>query len=178
VGVAVRPEAGYLDRARKEGIPVVRRTTGGTGVLHLEGDLLWAVVLPRSDARVGPDFARTFGRLGTGIVAGLAAVGVRSGWVPAPGLSDDCCPLSSRGEVLAARGWVLGGAAQHATSRALLHHGGISWNVDRACVDRLFGLPAGGPSSRLGGLAELVAVSEPATVAEALERALNEQLRP
>ena len=175
-GIAVPSEAPYLRRARAEGIPTAARSTGGSGVLHLEGDLLWAVVLPRSDERVGRDFPKAYARLGRGIVAGLAAAGVDAAWVAAPGLSEDCCPLSSRGEVLVAGGRILGGAAQHATSRALLHHGGISWIVDRPCVDRLFGLPADGPSSRLGGLAGLTGPGEPASTGAVLARALGDEL--
>lgn len=175
-GVGVPPDAPYLFRAREEGLSTVRRTSGGTGVLHLEGDLLWAVVLPRGDPRVGPDFTRAFGRLGRGIVAGLASLGIAAAWGAAPALTDDYCFLSSRGEVLTVDGLVVGGAAQHATARALLHHGSLAWEVDRPRVDRLFDLPVGGPSTRLGALAELVRPTNLGAVAGALERALAHEL--
>jgi lipoate-protein ligase A len=175
-GIGVRPDAAYLARARALGVPAVPRTSGGSGLLHLVDDLIWAVVLPRSDPRVGRDFARAYDRLGRGVVVGLAAVGVRARWVAAPGVADDYCPLSSRGEVLATEARIVGGAAQHATSEALLHHGTVSWSVDREQVDRLFDLHPGGPSDRLGGVNELGAVSQPAAVAEAVARALNDDL--
>lgn len=174
-GIGVPLQAPYLVRARARGIPTVARSSGGSGVLHLEGDLLWAVVLPRSDPEVGRDFPRAFGRLGQGVLEGLEAAGVRASWAAAPGLADDYCPLSSRGEVLLADGKVLGGAAQHVTSRALLHHGSVSWTVDRAEVDRVFGLPTPGPSSRLGGVTGSTGALGPEDVARSVARALAER---
>lgn len=175
-GVGVPSGAAYLLRARALGVATAPRTTGGTGVLHLEGDVMWAVVLPRSDPRVGRDPTRAYGRLGRGVVAGLAALGVRADWTPAPGLVEEVCPLSSRGQVLATDGKVLGGAAQHLTSTALLHHGSVSWSVDRPEVDLLFDLPPGGPSARLGGVSELMSNAGPDALARALAHALAEEL--
>jgi len=170
-GVSVHDDATYLQRARAEGLPTVGRSTGGTGLLHLAGDLVWAVVLPRDDPRVGRDFARAFDRLGAGISDGLRAAGVEARWAPPPDLSDDYCPLSSRGLVLVAASRVLGGAAQHATSRALLHHGGISWTVDRPRVDRIFGPLPASTLDRLGGVGDLGATLSATGLAAALERA-------
>ena len=175
-GVAVREDVSYLVRARQEGLSTTRRSTGGTGVLHLPGDLLWAVVRPRSDPTVGRDFSRAYGRLGKGVVRGLARLGLMTQWEPAPGLVDEVCTLSSRGEVLVVEDAIVGGAAQHATSRALLHHGGISWRVEPGTLDRLFALAPGGPSRRLGGLAERLSPAGPQDVARALATALRDDL--
>lgn len=172
-GVGVPTDAPYLRRARAEGIPTAPRSTGGSGVLHLNGDLAWAVVLPRSDPRVGRDYVHAYERLGQGVVAGLESLGVRTGWVDAPALTEEYCPLSSRGKVLETGGRIVGGAAQHATSTSLLHHGFVSWRVDRALVDRLFGLPTGGPSRRLGTVADGGTVVGPEELAAAVGGALS-----
>lgn len=174
-GVGVPADAPYLLRARQRRIPTVPRSTGGTGVLHLENDIVWALVLPRTDPRVGRDFTRAYGRLGRGIVRGLGRLGIPASWVAAPGLVDDYCPLSSRGEVLVVDSLVVGAAAQHVTSNALLHHGSVSWEIDREEVDRLFGLPSHGPSARLGGVAERGIPGGPVGLAEALEQALSDE---
>lgn len=175
-GVRVSEDAPYLQRARSEGIATAARTGGGTGVLHLENDLLWAVVLPRSDPRVGRDFVRAYDRFGAGLVRALVDEGLEARWAEPPGLAEAYCPLSSQGEVLVVNGRIVGGAAQHVTSTALLHHGAVSVAIDRAAVDRLFGLPAGGPSTRLGGLSELGVVTAPARLAVRTEGALAEAL--
>jgi len=155
VGVAVPELAPWLARARAEGIPVVRRSSGGTGVLHAPGDLAWSLVLPRDHPLVGRDFVGAYGRLGGGAVRFLAARGRAASWVPAPGLSAECCLLGERGQVLVVAERILGGAAQHADRAALLHHGILPFAVDRAATGRLFGLPSPGPVDRLVGLADL-----------------------
>jgi len=155
VGVAVPAAVPYLSRARTRGLPVVRRETGGTAILHAPGDLAWSIVLPRADPRVGADFVHGYARLGAGVVAWLRNRGVVSEWGPPPGSFEDYCLLSARGQVLRAGGQVLGGAAQHATRAALLHHGILPYAVDRPLLRDLFGMPDAGGADRLVGLDDL-----------------------
>lgn len=175
-GVGVDPSAGYVRRAVGEGIPVVRRSTGGSGLLHEPGDLAWSLVLPRDDPRVGTDFARAYARLGAGVAAWLRDQGVRSAWEPAPGRSSAYCTLGERGEVLRGGGKIVGGAAQHAVPRALLHHGTVSVTIDRTEIDRLFEFRDPSPTRELAGLRELgVATPEP-ELARSLAAALASDL--
>jgi len=139
-GVGVRADAPYLRNAVKAGLPTVRRTTGGSGLLHAPGDLAWSVVLPRSDPRVGSDYVRAYGRLGAGVVRFLAERKVPAAWVDPPGTDPGYCLLSARGSVLACGPKILGGAAQHLAGGALLHHGIVPLEVDRPLLRTLFGL--------------------------------------
>jgi len=175
-GVGVPADRPYLRRANGAGVSAYRRSTGGTGVLLLASDVTWAIVLPRTDRRVGRDFVRAYPRLGRGVVTALGRYGIDARWVAAPGLVDDYCPLSSRGEVLEARGAIVGAAAQHLTSSALLHAGFVSWTVDRAEVDRLFGLPVEGPSARLSGVGPFAPGLTPERLAGSVARALADEL--
>lgn len=176
VGVGVDPSAPYLARAREEGLPVVRRTSGGTGLLHAPGDLAWAVVLPRGDPRVGRSYVTDYPRLGTGAVLFLETMGIRAQWVPSSGTSSTYCTLGRRGYVLMVDDRILGGAAQHLTRDALLHHGILPRTLDRPLIERVFDLPALGGTDRLTSLEEL-GCSEPATVgARRLALALAQQL--
>ncbi len=152
LGVAQATDAPAALRAAALGLPVVRRSTGGTGVLHLPGDLAWSVVLPREDPRVGRGFVRAYGRFGEGAVRLLVERGVESSWVPAPGLSPEACLLGDRGEVLAAGPRVVGGAAQHLTARAILHHGVIGVLAEPDLESELFDVPASLLRSRRAGL--------------------------
>jgi lipoate-protein ligase A len=172
VGVAVRAEAAYVRASRAAGVPVLKRTTGGSGVLHLPGDLVWSVVLPRRDPRVGRDFARAYGRLGRGATRFLASLGLEARWAPAPGLDAGYCVLSERGEVLTVGGRILGGAAQHATGAALLHQGMIARRVERDRLDRLFGLGDPTVVARLAGLEDLGVRESGDELVAALDRAL------
>ena len=155
IGIGVPATTAWVDVARRRGIPIVRRRTGGTGVLHLAGDLVWSIVLPREDPRVGRDYAHAYARLGAGATRFLTELGLEARWMAAPSLSRSCCTLGERGCVLTARDRVVGGAAQHLTRTALLHHGTISVMVDRPLVRSLFDLSSPSDADRLAGIAEL-----------------------
>jgi hypothetical protein len=154
-GVGVPSAAGYLRSAAARGIPTVRRRTGGTGLLHEPGDLAWTVVLPRREPRAGADFTRAYERLGRGVVRWLAQLGLAGAWTAPPGLSPEYCTLGERGTVLTVGSGILGGAAQHVTRDRLLHHGTISWTVDRPAIERLFHLGRPDVTRRLVGLHDL-----------------------
>jgi lipoate-protein ligase A len=140
LGVAQSLDTPSARRARERSWAVGQRSTGGTGVLHLPGDIAWAMVLPRDHPAVGRDFVRAYDRLGRGVVEALAPMGAAVSWGPPIHFSADFCLLGPRGRVLSREGRVLGGAAQHATGAALLHHGVVALRVDRTALRELFEL--------------------------------------
>ncbi len=172
VGIGVPGDAPYLRRARESGIPVVRRPSGGAGVLHEPGDLAWSLVLSRRDPRAGRGFVHAYSSLGSGVVDFFRSLGCSAEWVPAPGLSDDVCFLSGRGEVLAVGGRIVGGAAQRVNRHHLLHHGVISATIDRAALGRVHPEASARTLDRLGSLAELGVRSDPVVAAQRLALAL------
>ena len=174
-GVGVPNATPYLIRAARAGIPTVRRTTGGTGLLHAPGDLAWSVVLPRADPRVGSDFVRAYPRLGEGVVRFLAERGVVGQWVDPPGTDPEYCLLSARGSVLKHAGKVLGGAAQHLAGGTLLHHGILPLEIDRPLLRKLFGLSASAVG-RLTSLRELGVEGAPEQLAWKLAARLSDTL--
>ncbi len=178
VGVGVRGPAPYLLRARRVGLAVVRRTSGGTAVVHGPGDLAWSVVVPRRDPRAGPDFVRAYGRLGAGVVRFLARRGIVASWEPSPGLSAEYCLLGPRGHALAVGDRILGGAAQHATATSLLHHGIVPLEVDRPLIAGIFGWDSPGPADRLIGMRELGIADPSETLGRDLAAALEVELAP
>jgi lipoate-protein ligase A len=175
-GVGVREDAPYLRRAREAGVATVRRTSGGTGVVHAPGDLAWSVVLPRAHPRVGSDFVRSYDRLGAGVVRFLHQHGVAGAWIEPPDLSADYCVLSGRGRVLTARSRVLGGAAQHLTRSALLHQGMIPRTVDPGLVARVFQITDPHVLARLVGWTELGIDTPAAALAQELAAELTRDL--
>lgn len=175
VGVFPRDSAGPVRRAEAAGIPVVHRSTGGSAVLVGRGDIAWSIVLPREDRRVGRDYVHAYRRFGHGVVAGLAPWIPDVAWAPGPALLPELCYLSGRGEVLGARDRIVGGAAQHRTGGALLHHGLIGFELDRSILARLFDLPPGA-DRRLGGLVDLGVTARPETLAEAVRQGLAREI--
>ena len=141
VGVSQRDNTPCILKARRLGIPVVRRSTGGLGLWHAAGDLVWSLVLPRSDPRVGSDFLKAYPRLGAAAVQLLAGFGVNSTWKLPTGPASEYCLLSGRAEVLTVGERALGGAAQHLTRDALLHHGVLPYRLEPGRLQELFDLP-------------------------------------
>lgn len=141
LGVSQRDGSPSERRARELDVAVCRRSSGGTGVYTAPGDLSWSLVLPREDPRVGRGYVRAYGRLGGPVALALAEAGHPAAWRPAPGLADEVCVLSARGQVLETGGRIVGGAAQHLTGRALLHHGFIARAAEPERISRIFGIP-------------------------------------
>lgn len=168
IGIGQPLNSPMARRARALGLPVLRRSTGGTGVLLGDGDVVWAIVLPRSDPRVGRDYVRAYARLGRGVVHTLASFGVEAEWGPALGLSEEFCFLGSRGCALTSHGKALGGAAQHATRSALLHHGVVPLTLDRQRLEAVFGLAPAFSEPKLTTLLELVPSVNPISFAARL----------
>ncbi len=175
LGVALPEGTPSARRAREAGIPVRRRSTGGAAVLARPGDLLWTRVLPREDPRVGPDFVHAYGRLGGGAAACLRELGAaHAAWTEPPGISEELCLLSGRGRVLAAGRRSVGGAAQHRTAAALLHHGILQFEVDLPLLSDLFGIPPATLEEHLAGVADWAPGVSPEGLAAALGRHLGE----
>ena len=174
-GVGVRADAPFLVRSAQEGVPIVRRTTGGTGLFHAPGDIAWSVVLPRADRRVGRDFVRAYARLGEGVVRFLAERRIAVRWQEPPGSDPEYCLLSARGRVLKHGEQVLGGAAQHLAGGALLHHGILPLELDRPLLRRVFGLSAAAVR-RLTSLRELGVEDAPESLAWRLAARLSDTL--
>ncbi|HEY1197274.1 MAG TPA: hypothetical protein VGG32_00915 [Thermoplasmata archaeon] len=174
-GVGVPAEAAYLVRAAKAGVPTVRRTTGGTGLLHAPGDLAWSIVLPRADPRVGNDYVHAYPRLGEGVVRFLSERGVTAKWLDPPGTDPEYCLLSARGSVLSHEEKVLGGAAQHLAGGALLHSGIVPLDLDRDLLRKVFGLSPRA-LERLTSLRELGVEGTPEELAWKLAASLSDAL--
>lgn len=120
------PAAGAYDfeRAERLGIDVVRRPTGGRGVLH-DAELTYAVVAPVAAAgRLRAAYAVVH----AGLAAGLRSLGadarLAAGVAPGPPRAGACFEATAGGEVVAG-GRKLAGSAQARIGRALLQHGSI-----------------------------------------------------
>lgn len=159
------------------GLPVLRRSTGGSALLHLPGDLLWTRVVPRSELPRG--FVREFAALGAPIAEALTEAGAPAAWGEPLGLSERFCLFGSRGRVLLAGDRAIGGAAQHLAGPALLHHGVVGRSLDRGLLSDLFGVPAPLLEERLTSLDEQRGETDPARIGQRfLELVAGERSAP
>ncbi len=167
------------EAARAEGLDVVRRITGGSGVLH-HGELTYSVV-----ARIAPPFTdsieQNYTLLSEAISAGLARrFGVRAELEPSRperGLASGACFLTPALKELKVDGRKLVGSAQRRQKGAFLQHGALPLRTDYALHARLFGLT---PERLRGAMVDLFEAAGRevghAEAAEALVQGFTERL--
>jgi lipoate-protein ligase A len=158
------------------GVEVVRRPTGGRGLLH-GADLTYAVAMPRP---TGPDGGvdAVYRRLAGALIDGLQRLGVTAAVARHDGPSGPVCFAGQQGADLRVGERKLCGSAQVRRAGAVLQHGSIL--LDRLPFDEtdLLVLRPGAPTltrvtrARLRTatvtLAELGATTDPYAVAHAL----------
>ena len=130
-----------------DGVPVLRRASGGGTVLLGPGALCWSLVLP-----VGPpggvpgDIPAVTGAIMHALAAAFRAVGVSAG---VDGTSDLTVPGPVDGGGGGERVKV-GGNAQRWLKSAMLHHGTLLSDFDLASIPRYLSRPERQPEYRAG----------------------------
>lgn len=131
-------------RAARLGLDVVRRPTGGLGVLH-DDELTYSVTAPVS---VLGGARPAYQRINEALLAALQVMGVRAAAAAAPAAggmhpkaaaASPCFQVPAEGEVVAA-GRKLVGSAQRCERRGLLQHGSV---LRSGSQDRVLELLAG-----------------------------------
>jgi lipoate-protein ligase A len=105
------------------GVDVVRRPTGGKGLLH-GGDLTYAVAMPRPAGAAGGVDA-VYELLAGALIAGLAGVGVAAAVARHDGPAGPVCFAAQQGADLRVGDRKLCGSAQVRHGEAVLQHGSI-----------------------------------------------------
>jgi lipoate-protein ligase A len=166
---------------RDRGLDVVRRPTGGRALLH-DQEITYSVAAPVEACPLGPDVMSTYRWVSSGLIAGLARLGVVAGLARRPGGasqrpdrgSPSCLTSAARCD-LVVDGRKLVGSAQARGSRAFLQHGALPLTLERQLLREVLG-PAGDPGDRATDLAALVGGLGPDEVIEALRRGFEEAL--
>ncbi len=133
-------QAAWLERARAQGVGVVRRISGGGTVVH-DGDLTYCVVAPADTPGLPGDLAGSYAWIRDLLVAALHRAGVAASAArPRPGAARlDVCFAGSTGSEVELDGRKLIGSAQRRTPRAFLQHGSIRLRDDSALYESLLG---------------------------------------
>lgn len=135
-----QPVGREIDRSRLEeqGIPWVRRPTGGRAILH-EQELTYSVVAPVSHPLFAGGLKATFSAISGALLKGLTGLGLDHAQVnrgkktnPEPGLraSPACFALLNHCEITV-DGRKLVGSAQRRTQTAFVQHGSILIHINR-----------------------------------------------
>jgi lipoate-protein ligase A len=111
------------DACRQLGVEVVRRPTGGHGLLH-GADLTYAVAMPRPSGVAG-GIEEVYTLLAGALIAGLRRVGVTAAIARHDGPAGPVCFAGQQGADLRVGDRKLCGSAQVRRSGAVLQHGSI-----------------------------------------------------
>ncbi|MBX3015138.1 MAG: lipoate--protein ligase family protein [Caldilineaceae bacterium] len=122
-----------LAAVAEHGYDLVRRTTGGRAILHVD-ELTYAVAAPTTEPRVAGGVMDAYLRLSNALVVGLQGVGVTAdkagGDVRAgPDVSAACFEVPSAYE-LTVQGRKLMGSAQSRRAKYVLQHGSLPLRGD------------------------------------------------
>ena len=112
-----------VEACARLGVEVVRRPTGGKGLLH-GGDLTYAVAMPRPDGAAGGVDA-VYELLAGALIAGLARLGVAAAVARHDGPAGPVCFAAQQGADLRVGDRKLCGSAQVRHAGAVLQHGSI-----------------------------------------------------
>ncbi|MEN8143473.1 MAG: lipoate--protein ligase family protein [Gemmatimonadota bacterium] len=142
------------DEARRRGIDIVRRPTGGRAVYH-DRELTYSVSAPADLWGSLPDSYR---RINRALTAGLVALGVPASLAPAsdfvPRPTTRACFRDPLEDEIMAGGAKLVGSAQWRAEGGLLQHGSLLLHDDQKVVRELRVSPL--PSFRAAGLSDFL----------------------
>ncbi len=175
LGYGQRPQEADLEWCRSQGLPVLRRLTGGTGVVH-RGDLGVGLVLPKehpwAEGIIG-----LYGRFLDVLEPALAAVGAEVSRLAEPRrgsrVRSPICFLDQSSDTLVVDGRKAVGCAQTRRRGAVLIHAAVLLGLDAGLYARIFDLPE---EEVRAGLAPAVPGADPRAVGEAIAAELAKAL--
>lgn len=165
------PRHGHIDQdaAKRLGVDIVRRPSGGRAILHYH-DLTYALVMPAES----DDISGSHKVIAGGLANGLRLLGVPVdddlSVMPAERNPADCFAAVA-GADLQARGAKVMGSAQRRSGRALLEHGTLYLTSPDPLYSEVFGQPFGDSVTALDVLLGRAPAFD--EVAEALKRGLE-----
>jgi len=124
---------------REFGLDIVKRGTGGGGILHNATEVTYAVVVPIDFPGLPRDLPRSFAYLGQGVIVALRRLGLPAELESVADLTREAlCYVRKQGTNVVVHGKKISGGAQRRTRSAVLQHGTIIIDRDEHRLSRVF----------------------------------------
>ena len=144
LGYGQPPGDADLEWCRSQGVPVLRRFTGGTGVIH-RGDLGIGLALP-GEHPWARGIVALYGRFLDALEPALRSLGAEVSRLAEPAratrVRSPICFLDQLADTLVADGRKAVGCAQTRRRGAVLVHAAVLLGLDVKLYSRVFGVPA------------------------------------
>lgn len=175
LGYSQKPEEANLEWCRANGIPVLRRLTGGSGVIHRR-DLGVGLFLPEEHPWA-KGVVGLYGRFLDVLGPALRSLGSEVSRLEEPGhasrVRSPVCFLDQLSDTLVVDDRKAVGCAQTRRRGAVLIHAAVLLGLDATLYERVFGVPA---DEVLSGLAPALPDGDAVVCGEAVAGALAEAL--
>ena len=128
-----------VDFCKKNKIDIVKRVTGGRGLLH-DNEVTYSFICPCNFLDGGESIIKSYKEISSAIIEGLKILGIETelGNKKQKSASFDYCMSLSTGADLCYKGQKLVGSAQFRAHNYLLQHGSILFNYNKNIVENIF----------------------------------------
>lgn len=128
-----------IDFCKRNNIDIVKRMTGGRGLLH-DDELTYSFVCPISYLENGESIIKSYKQISSAIIEGLRLLGIETeiGNKKQKSASAEYCMSLSTGADLCYNGKKLVGSAQFRTNNYILQHGSILFSYDKNTIEHIF----------------------------------------
>ncbi|MEI7998230.1 MAG: lipoate--protein ligase family protein [Candidatus Omnitrophota bacterium] len=126
----------WIEQAQKDGVPILRRTSGGGTVLQGPGCLNFTLVLSKERSSDLADLRKSYIWISAKVIEALKLCNVEAIFRP---ISDIALAGSEK---------KISGNAQHRSKNYILHHGSLLYNFDLNLISRYLRMPKDIPEYR------------------------------
>lgn len=128
-----------IDFCKKNNIDIVRRVTGGRGLLH-DNEVTYSFVCPCNFLEGGESIIKSYKEISSAIIEGLKTVGIKTelGNKKQRSATFDYCMSLSTGADLCFEGKKLIGSAQFRAHNYILQHGSVLFSYDKNIIENIF----------------------------------------